>query len=314
MIIIWGTKPKKRDVGVIADRCDNCGDVQPFTLTDHFEAGHIYYISLTQGTYKASTAKCQTCGHEMICRKEDYAEVIPFEEADQLSLRDLLTDSNPRLLESMAVQANLQTMAQEEMASADAPGPDAARFQDAVAKLSEAGDSAENRQLMRRLESWPSLDPGQRQALLDEVDQFLDAGERVGRAVQFIQLIAPTYPESAGCLIGFLIFAAPMALFTLPFFKNLIWGTVLVAVSLAAGLFVFTRVAKVRSHGWVRRKLIPQADEQGVDLQVFIGVLAGIDTDDEMIDQQARNLAGGADAIAQVLLEDKLIQLDEETE
>ena len=55
MFVVWGTKHKIKNVGVVGDRCEACGELAAFTVTDHFEAGHIYYISLTQGTLRATS-------------------------------------------------------------------------------------------------------------------------------------------------------------------------------------------------------------------------------------------------------------------
>ncbi|MBI1374955.1 MAG: hypothetical protein GC159_19735 [Phycisphaera sp.] len=322
MFIVWGTKHKTRDAGVVAERCDVCMAPQPFVVTDHYEAGHIYWISLTQGTYKISSMKCPSCGNELICNKDDYDQVLARDIAARLPIHELIERTNHRLGQSMRMRENLEAMAsQQAQAPPRAPGsppplpgarpttggPDP-RFALAVAKLRDFDDSDTSRELMARLSQWQTLDTDLREKLLTEVDEFVDSSMRINQTIGFIRTIANSYPDSAGCLSGFFVFLVPMALFFIPALQSWLWGPIVVIAAFVAGFVVMQKVSARRIRAWTINKLIPEADADQIDYTLFVGVLLGVNTSDQAIDQHVRNLATGVKNFLGVLIEQGRIE------
>jgi hypothetical protein len=64
MVIVWGTKIKTYNMGLVADYCPICREPKAFQLKEYCEAGHLYYISLTHGKPFKYTVVCETCGVE----------------------------------------------------------------------------------------------------------------------------------------------------------------------------------------------------------------------------------------------------------
>lgn len=72
-MIHWGTKHVYRRLGYVADFCPLCRGVRAFELIRVGLAGHIYYISLTQGELVGHRARCTSCGTEFVTAPEVYA-------------------------------------------------------------------------------------------------------------------------------------------------------------------------------------------------------------------------------------------------
>jgi len=96
-IIIWGTKSRQERLGSVGDWCPACRRPQAFTVTNYFRVGHIYYISLGRGSLVATLRQCWECGAHYRCTEEDYERFLPEETVEQMSLNELLRQTNPPL-------------------------------------------------------------------------------------------------------------------------------------------------------------------------------------------------------------------------
>lgn len=92
-MIIWGKKYVYSRLGYVADFCHICREVRAFELTRIGLAGHVYYISLSQGDLVGHERKCATCGTEFNCKPEIYAR--PSKEL--LAVRELIRITFPNL-------------------------------------------------------------------------------------------------------------------------------------------------------------------------------------------------------------------------
>jgi hypothetical protein len=100
-ILIWGEKNRQERLGTVADWCPACRRPQAFAVTKYFRVSHIYYISLGRGSLVATARQCWECGRQYRCEEEDYAAFLPEAEAEQISLNELLQQSNPTLKEQL---------------------------------------------------------------------------------------------------------------------------------------------------------------------------------------------------------------------
>lgn len=60
-MIVWGTKITRKYVGWVADFCPLCRDLRPFRLQRVGEAGHLWYLSLTSGSFLFNEIECTDC-------------------------------------------------------------------------------------------------------------------------------------------------------------------------------------------------------------------------------------------------------------
>ncbi len=92
-MIIWGKKYVYTRLGYVADFCYLCREVRPFELERIGLAGHIYYVSLTQGELVGHRRRCTTCGTEFDAAAERYARTLK----ERRPVRELLPQTFPDL-------------------------------------------------------------------------------------------------------------------------------------------------------------------------------------------------------------------------
>lgn len=61
MFIIWGKKLVYRKLGFVADFCPICRSIAAFAVKRVGLAGHVYYISMSEGELAGFERTCQTC-------------------------------------------------------------------------------------------------------------------------------------------------------------------------------------------------------------------------------------------------------------
>jgi hypothetical protein len=93
VIVFWGKKYVDTRLGYVADFCPLCREVRAFELKRVGLAGHIFYISLTDGDLVGHERKCTVCGTELSARPEIYAR--PSREPR--ALRELIAQTFPNL-------------------------------------------------------------------------------------------------------------------------------------------------------------------------------------------------------------------------
>ncbi|MDP6542996.1 MAG: hypothetical protein QGH60_03340 [Phycisphaerae bacterium] len=316
---IWfGTKHKTRNLGVVADHCEVCDSMQRFEVVDHYEAGHIFSISLTRGEFKGTSRCCLACSTEVMCYKGDYKEFFKRTQAGGMPIDNLAAATNPRLLDMRRDRAALEDMAQRAAASAPADVHDNAPMRLALERLKdvqESGDPDQTRELLDGLKAWDDLDAGGQTVLLDEVNSFVDETKQCDQTVRFLWLMGKSYPLNVGCLPGTLVILGIAAVFVFyPPARSWLWGSIIGVVGVAATFGVYWKIRDAGIRRWVRRKLIPMAEERRIDFDMLIAMLAGVDLKDETIDEPIRDMAQEFESIASVLLERGKIAMPEETD
>jgi hypothetical protein len=107
-MIIWGKKYVYSKLGYVADFCYVCREPRAFELKRVGLAGHIYYISLTQGDLVGHERKCLTCALELNAKPELYAraskELVALPGLLGATFPNLATHHGPRLALEKAIK------------------------------------------------------------------------------------------------------------------------------------------------------------------------------------------------------------------
>lgn len=324
MFIVWGSKEKKKQLGFVADHCIQCQDVRAFSLEDRYEAGHIYYISLTQGKWRATVKTCLTCHGEFVASKNDYREFILDRNT---RIDDLLRRSNPTLLEKIESRQRLESIAAQDpvavptlsnhlagettdnsyaasVAASQEQERIKAQLQLHINSLNEQEGAEEVPGFMQRLESWMQMDDGARAALGVEIETYCKEQKDVDQAVVFIRRIASSFPSNSGCFVAVIIMLLFLSAFIwAPVVQSWLWGSLVVVAGLVASVVVLGQLSAKGTRKWVKTKLVPQADRDGVNLTLFIQLLAGIAQSGTKVDDDVESLVGGIDDIHATLFE-----------
>ena len=93
MFIVWGKKAVYRKLGHVADFCPFCREPKAFRLRRIGLAGHLYYISLTQGELVGYERTCHDCGTALDIEGGHYHAVSK----QALPLPDLIHETFPWL-------------------------------------------------------------------------------------------------------------------------------------------------------------------------------------------------------------------------
>ena len=92
-MIIWGKQYVRKSQGYVADFCPMCHDVRAFKLVRVGLAGHIYYISLTEGELVSYERSCESCGMVFGTEAERYARALK----ELCPLRELMAQTFPNI-------------------------------------------------------------------------------------------------------------------------------------------------------------------------------------------------------------------------
>ena len=185
MLIIWGSKSRKEDGGVIADWCDVCRVPTFHGLVHVYRVGHIYYIPLGKGTYVGTNRKCAQCGTANSCNRNAYARSLTHQEALGRSIEEVLAATNPYFLEQIQKQRALENQVAQRMApptlpafdlSPPSPPPVQPDPRMLAARQTLGSLDARDRNVsgfLERLQRWDYLTPPDREALLYEINAFV---------------------------------------------------------------------------------------------------------------------------------------------
>ena len=90
MIFVWGTHALHRRVGVVAEICGGCNEVQPHRLVQIRAIPHIYWIPFGPGKIAGYQAECMRCKQVLATQPERYQarldKEIPIEKLIELTL------------------------------------------------------------------------------------------------------------------------------------------------------------------------------------------------------------------------------------
>lgn len=95
--IIWGSKRRDENLGIVADYCPECEAICVFQVKDIYSVGHIYWIPLGRGSHQATAKRCWDCNMEFYAHEDDYDEILPKDYYGRISMEEMLERTNPRV-------------------------------------------------------------------------------------------------------------------------------------------------------------------------------------------------------------------------
>ena len=116
MIIVWGTKIKRTQLGVVGDFCPICRDFQQCSLTRITSHGHIYFLSFGSGTVRGYERTCENCGQVLLADLNHYAMVADRSESN---VAELVRTTNPRGAERHARRLAVEQRVRQRQLSAE---------------------------------------------------------------------------------------------------------------------------------------------------------------------------------------------------
>ncbi len=117
-MFIWGKKYVYRRLGYVADFCPLCREVRAFELKRVGLAGHVYYISLTEGELAGHERRCTVCDTEFNAKPEIYArpskELRTVRELLPLTFPNLVTYHAARFATEKAIRDPFEKISQQD--------------------------------------------------------------------------------------------------------------------------------------------------------------------------------------------------------
>lgn len=105
MLIIWGTRIRRKRCGRVAAFCERCDDIHPHHVNEVRNVSHLYYVPLGRGTLVGHEGICAGCRTTVGIDAETFAG---FVDDPQAPLETLIAQTNPDLPEEVARWRDLQ--------------------------------------------------------------------------------------------------------------------------------------------------------------------------------------------------------------
>ena len=324
MFVVWGTKSRQEEGGVIGDWCDVCHAPNFHRLIHFYKVSHIYYIPLGRGTYVGTNRQCAQCGTTNSCNMNAYPRAMTHQEAYGRSIEEVLAATNPFLLEQIQKQRSLEYQIAQRMAQPALPSFD-------VATSSPPSGQADHRmmtalQTLRtldardrdvigftdRLQRWDYLSPSEREVLLHEIDAFAIDDHKVNAAIHFMRMLPTPTPGALtclGCFGWFAIFVVGLA--AVPFLQSWLWGSLYFIGSVVLWVFASGKATDRAVRGWVRKVLLPRSQQHNVDLRYFVGLLSGMKGNTGGYEEKIVDMVRNVDAIADELHKQGYLKMED---
>ncbi len=298
MFIIWGSKHKEKRIGFIADNCPNCQQVKCFQVVEHYKVGHIYYISLGQGSLEATTMRCSSCNGEYNYNASRYALCS---QSSSGQLGDLLRMTNPVLMEKIERQKRLENIAAGDSDGTPKDDVNLAKLQLHIDALN-VYESEEVTAFLTRLENWNDIDQNEKDVLGREINKYIAEQKNHEKIFSFIRKMGIDFPGSAGCAT----FIVLMILMLSPFYwfhetHNWLYGGLLVVASLAVSITMYIKQSNKTVCKWVQDRLIPSAEQEQVNINTFAQYLVGIKQSNQKIDDDISSMISSTETICENL-------------
>jgi len=78
-MLIWGTKRKLKRIGIVAEFCPICREIQPFEISSVSMVNHLYFLPLGSGNIVGFIGVCQDCAIERQVEAQKYPKTYPQE-------------------------------------------------------------------------------------------------------------------------------------------------------------------------------------------------------------------------------------------
>jgi len=104
-MFFWGTKQRQKKLGIVAEFCPFCREIQPFKLFSIDTVNHVYLVSLGPGKVTGFIGVCEECGMERSVDAMIYHKKCNQSPDD---LQELIQTSNPKIYETHSKRFELE--------------------------------------------------------------------------------------------------------------------------------------------------------------------------------------------------------------
>jgi hypothetical protein len=240
-------------MALFADLCPHCQKITRCHVKESVSvAGGLLFGIPFILPWSSVTCFCGECGSEFHSESWDHEKTVSPAEAEALDIEALLSRTNPRLKETLAL-AELRATPQ---------------LCEAFQILGQLTPGSLRTGLKDTLQQWARLDRGQQ-------DRFLAKVHDCSEALRFARLMAGRYTTGAvGCLAGVLgcVGVWSACLLLVPRLNVLGWVAIAAAGLVAGGLLCQLFWSK-RNRRWVTEVLMPEAQRSGIHLGTLLAVL-----------------------------------------
>ncbi|HZZ80606.1 MAG TPA: hypothetical protein VFE62_19035 [Gemmataceae bacterium] len=293
MLIFWGSYSKTSHLGKVVDHCSRCRGPQPFEVTQHFEASHIYFLRITGWRLTSSIKQCMLCKREDACDAEDYVHFVP--PAQDIAFELLLRKTNPKLAAMLRADAydelfedganDVPAHPRDDVAIMPAsdvpPAPDGdSDLQQLLFLLADYdANDPELFKLKEKLKFWRHLSASQKAELSRDARGYCDKQERVLQAKRFLVGINPTYPSrltNIGCVVMLMLMGASFPVsYALPPLEWY-WTAGYYVAWCVVMFFLFGFVVAMIEKYWIKNIVLPAAAD--LSIQDLLHALHRIET------------------------------------
>jgi hypothetical protein len=309
VFIFWGEYERVRKQGVVADRCKGCSQITQLRVSRIYRVSHVYFIPLGSGKLHSTVAECTECGHKVPFRNEKYSRLVPENEADSLTVDEVLKKTNPPLARSTAELQQLEREAIGARPGASA-GPDP-RVKLAFSKLAEIEtESAKVIDLQARLAQWSALRLRDQEVLLSDIDALFAEHQQRDSVKRFVSAMGQRFKPEVDGTVSFLTFLGLLilgiALAVMMPVPELRVSGVLLAFVLAAGIatVVHGKYKRYIFKRFFRQTFLPQTQKRQIDLGDALAELEELDPNDETLSDGLRAMVKRRRFLQEVLDEE----------
>ncbi len=311
MFIIHGQYNVETELGVVADRCGVCNELNVIRVSRLFRKSHFYFVPIGAGTPLGTVHSCAWCGGKKSVERQ-YDRFLPLSEAQSMSLGQILWKTNARLAEDVAFRLRLELDAKHPTEASDA-GPDP-RVRLAFVKIAELTDESTATRFQSRLDKWNLLDSQSRFTLLQEIDTALADQTRRTNARSFLNIVSQKFDCEVGALQAVITFVTAMiggCALTVRFLGQVTLTSGFVSSLVVAGglaLLVYWQYRR-RARKWFFRKIfLPELDQRQIEISSVVEQLVQVDVTGKRGNEQLKAMAKAAPLLKEVLGEDDRYQ------
>jgi hypothetical protein len=250
----WGAATEITDLGVVAEWCPHCEQIQPCLLRSVCRGYYAFFVR-TPGPTIERSCLCTGCHKPFLGEHWRYAAVLPIGQASALPPEDLLARTNPVLVERSQLKELVSALGGDH------------RFAVAYEQIEQLRTGALRSGLLRQLLAWDRLPEEQRAFLAEQV-------ATCARAWRFSRQIAPSFPDPTASMVAIVaaLLMGPVFLW-IPVARSWLWGGATVVASMLAAWLVGDTLYVRRVRQWTRQTLIPEAQEANISLGCLLDVV-----------------------------------------
>ena len=241
-------------MALFADLCPHCHKITRCHVKEQVSmvGGMVFGIPIIL-PWSTSSCSCGECGFDFHSESWDHEKTVSPAEADSLDIDALVSLTNPRLKETLALSGLRAT----------------AQLSEAFQILDQLTPGSLRTGLKATLQEWERLDRSQQ-------DRFLAKVHDCSEALRFARLMAGRHAVGAiGCLAGVVgCVGVWSACLLIPRSSLSALGWVgIAAAGLVTGGALSHQFWSKRDRRWVKDVLIPEAQQSGIRLGTLLAVL-----------------------------------------